>query len=38
MKNIIKTILKRMAFAMLSFIVVIATCGAVIIILQGSKP
>ena len=36
--KIIKTILKRVAFAMLSFIVVIAVCGAVIIILQGSKP
>jgi len=38
MKNIIKTIIKRVAFAMLSFVIVIATCGAVIIILQGSKP
>jgi hypothetical protein len=36
--NTIKTILKRLAFAMLSFIVVIAVCGAVVLILQGSKP
>ena len=38
MKNIVKTILKRVAFAMLSFVAVIAMCGAVVRILQGYKP
>ena len=38
MKKIIKTILKRMAFAMLSFVVVLMMCAAVVVILEGSKP
>jgi hypothetical protein len=38
MKKIIKTILKRMAFAMLSFFVVLMMCAAVVAIFNGSKP
>lgn len=38
MTKIIKTILKRVAFAMLSLVIVLMMCAAVIMILEGSKP
>lgn len=38
MKKIIKTILKRAAFAMLSLFIVLMMCAAVVVILEGSKP
>jgi hypothetical protein len=38
MKTIFKTIIKRMAFAMLSFLAVIAMCATVVMILEASKP
>ena len=34
MNRIIKTILKRMAFAMLSFITVVSVCGLIAAVLQ----
>lgn len=38
MTKIIKTILKRVAFAMLSLFTVLMMCAAVVMILEGSKP
>ena len=38
MKKIIKTILQRVAFAMLSFLVVVMMAALVAALLNGSKP
>jgi hypothetical protein len=34
----VKTVLKRVAFALLSLFVVLIVCGSVILLLQASKP
>ena len=34
----VKTVLKRVAFALLSFITVVSVCGLVIACLEASKP
>jgi len=37
MKNLIQIILKRVAFAMLSFITVVSVAGLIAAVLQGAK-
>lgn len=38
MNKILKTLLKRAAFAVLSMVTVLMMCAAVVMILKGSKP
>jgi len=37
MKTMVKTLLKRVAFAMLSFITVVSVCGLIASVIQGAK-